>query len=543
MENQEQKPIPETPITSEQPASPAGRPTKKAKPKWIVPAIIVAGIIILGVGGWFGYNYLLKPAIPEGAIEWQIYKNDEYSIEFKYPQNWNLGENYLDKEETQLILTVTDGVDPVKMVVCPKTCVHSGAEGYNSTESEISLGEEKFKRLDFYYEEVKKLSFLYPKDFIKLGWCIGCNDDSWSDEGRIELRALNEEDWNILNQILSSFKVAKIDEFADWETYKNEEYGFELKYPHNYDFIDYTLLSPKDVSPTELSFDLSAYSIYTSIMADGVCGTIYSGSFQEQKQMFDEANFGSNFDKGFGRTSAMINHSKVFKNKEGIKIVHGISSCQGHVEDDDPGFLQYVALMFNEHMRIDLSFNINNEKLGGVKVKELGKKMRNIVEGKDGSEAQEIYNNFLKTLDSFKLTELGNNLKLKTYRNERDGYEIKYPIDFSVYDDDPNKKIVFVGTNPAHRSPNEGISIRIIDKDILERVKEVKEQDELTAVLFETDKFNFNEIEVYEIIITTPIGYNEAHYLFSKNDKNFEIIWENQNMAQEEILFTFKFLD
>jgi len=239
----------------------------------------------------------------------------------------------------------------------------------------------------------------------------------------------------------------------------------------------------------------------------------------------------------------MINHSKVFKNKEGIKIVHGISSCHGHVEDDDPGFLQYVALMFNEHMRIDLSFNINNEKLGGVKVKELGKKMRNIVEGKDGSEAQEIYNNFLKTLDSFKLTELGNNLKLKTYRNERDGYEIKYPIDFSVYDDDPNKKIVFVGTNPAHRSPNEGISIRIIDKDILERVKEVKEQDELTAVLFETDKFNFNEIEVYEIIITTPIGYNEAHYLFSKNDKNFEIIWENQNMAQEEILFTFKFLD
>jgi len=187
MENQEQKPVPETSITLEQ-------PTKKQKPKWIVPAIIIAGIIVLGVGAWAGYNYWLKPVVPE-----------------KQPA-----------EEQQ-----------------------------------------------------------------------------------------EEEP----------------DEFADWETHKNEEYGFELKYPHNYDFIDYALQSPRDVSPTELSFGLSVYSIHTSIIADGPCGTIYSGSFQEQKQIFDEANLDSDFDEGFRKTSAMINHSKVFRNKEGVKIVHGISSC------------------------------------------------------------------------------------------------------------------------------------------------------------------------------------------------------------------------
>ena len=51
MENQEVKPettTPETPATPEQPVSPTGGPPKKTKPKWIVPAIIVAGIIILG---------------------------------------------------------------------------------------------------------------------------------------------------------------------------------------------------------------------------------------------------------------------------------------------------------------------------------------------------------------------------------------------------------------------------------------------------------------------------------------------------------------
>jgi len=409
MENQGQK---HEPMTSQEQKFTLPK-RSDGRPKWIVPVIVIAGIIILGVGAWAGYNYWLKPAVPE----------EQPAQEQEQP-----------------------------------------------TEEEI-------------------------------------------------------------------------DEFADWQTYRNEEYGFEFKYPPTYDFIDYTLQSPRDVSPTELSLGLSAYSVYTSIAADSPCETIYSGNFQEQKQMFDEANFGSNFDEGFWKTSAMISHSKVFKNKEGIKIAHGISSCQGHVEDDDLGALQYVALIFNEHMRIDLGFNINNEQLGGVKVKELEEKMNNIVEEKDDSKAQEIYNNFLKILDSFKLSSLGDSLKLKTFRNERDGYEIKYPADFEVYDDDLNEKTVFVGTNPAHRSPSEGISIRIIDKNILERVKEIKEEDELTKVLFEIDKFNFNEIEAYEIIVTTSIGYNEAHYLFGKNNKKFEIIWENQNMAQEEILFTFKFLD
>ena len=44
----------------------------------------------------------------------------------------------------------------------------------------------------------------------------------------------------IFNQILSTFKFIEKDETANWKTYRNEEYGFKVKYPEDWEEINKT---------------------------------------------------------------------------------------------------------------------------------------------------------------------------------------------------------------------------------------------------------------------------------------------------------------
>lgn len=80
------------PVTPQQPqqkpASPAGRP------KWLIPVIVIVGVIILGFAAWGGYE-LFKPTpskLPEGGEaaedefkDWKTYQNEEYGFEMRYP--------------------------------------------------------------------------------------------------------------------------------------------------------------------------------------------------------------------------------------------------------------------------------------------------------------------------------------------------------------------------------------------------------------------------------------------------------------------------
>ena len=86
---------------------------KKQKPKWIVPAIVIVGIIILGVGAWVVYNYWFKPALPEeqSTEEQSGEKPQNEAVNTrKEPSNiddlandietWTLGDFKLTKEKT-----------------------------------------------------------------------------------------------------------------------------------------------------------------------------------------------------------------------------------------------------------------------------------------------------------------------------------------------------------------------------------------------------------------------------------------------------------
>lgn len=79
---------------------------KGPKPKWLIPVIVVAGIVVLGLIAWGGYE-LFKPSPPIGGPEgeeqllpgeekeftnWKTYRNEGYGFEVKYPGDWDYKE-------------------------------------------------------------------------------------------------------------------------------------------------------------------------------------------------------------------------------------------------------------------------------------------------------------------------------------------------------------------------------------------------------------------------------------------------------------------
>jgi len=87
------------------------RQIKKPRPKWVIPIIVILGIVILGLASWGTYN-LLKPTpkeLPEAEQQpttqqpkdefagWKTYRNEEYGFEFKYPETFAVEEKESDR--------------------------------------------------------------------------------------------------------------------------------------------------------------------------------------------------------------------------------------------------------------------------------------------------------------------------------------------------------------------------------------------------------------------------------------------------------------
>jgi len=153
------------------------------------------------------------------AADWQTYKNEKYGFEFKYPNYWSLEENEVFKSNANYKLSVRYISKEQNSLSAPTFCM------VNSQDARCQI--------------VK----IYENYYANIDWKLGNKNNSFidiqsPDGGRVEFQMNNfiDTDKTIFLKILSTFKFIDTaeNETADWQTYKSEKYGYELKYPQGY---------------------------------------------------------------------------------------------------------------------------------------------------------------------------------------------------------------------------------------------------------------------------------------------------------------------
>ncbi len=274
------------------------KPEKTISPSNL-PSIITAVVLIVGIGAVYGLiGYLFsgikenitpviqvsenrsdldkseKPVVfeEEGDIsDWKVYRNEKYGYEIKYPEDWkNEGntddyffQTFFESKNAEFLVRTNqlDSVSPFTFPSSP-TCRNEGEFVVLSDNnlpkiifSSFQEGISEKKCNDFLLDEhlilggfcVDKNLKVYPAEVIKgrgeyLFYCgeetdlttlldfqLFCKGEEWQKKEGLE--KCNE----LFDQILSTFKFIEKDETANWQTYRNEESGFEFKYPEGWE--------------------------------------------------------------------------------------------------------------------------------------------------------------------------------------------------------------------------------------------------------------------------------------------------------------------
>ncbi len=222
------------------------------------PKFVMTITIILMVGtllGAVGYlitkipcscmtgNKEFKKIAKDDVNNWKVYSDEKYNFQVRYPadisdpiisENENAGKKELQKE---INFNINDDLEISisiwNMEASEKDDLAEAKEKYNEVSINGNYGwqskqdynaanENKDPSAAYSFE-----TYFYSKTHIY----------------QIEYKGIyNAENFDLYQKIVSNFEIGE-DETANWQTYRNEEYGFEAKYPNDWMYEQNVFLS------------------------------------------------------------------------------------------------------------------------------------------------------------------------------------------------------------------------------------------------------------------------------------------------------------
>ena len=177
-----------------------------------------------------------EPADP--YADWQTYTNEEYGFEFKYPQTYSFQEDWVQSTATE-----TEGELPYASVAFSSSNDQGQPFLVNFTPiflSDITLAEYVDSSRERGPGDVVASDQVFNKypntaelnAFIS-EWYGGVYVFIESGNNLIDFTT-SVSNKNLLDQILATFKFIDQADTSTWQTYRNEEFGFEFRYPANW---------------------------------------------------------------------------------------------------------------------------------------------------------------------------------------------------------------------------------------------------------------------------------------------------------------------